>query len=701
MENLPSNVSNSEPSVNAHYRVHGDNIIECERTLELLRKSLDSSASFAPNHPSFLPFGTLHTSSGLDIRVDLLAGHGRWGVDIQDEIVQSGAPLREAGDFVITRVLNGGSSEVVVLSGEFCSALPAGNNAWQRSGRAISYAIAGIPYLFIGELGGLELDSNREIKAPRSPNPAVPFSHLTTTKSTGVACLPIYSPSPSCPEETANDYQEAFGTEEGHALVKGILMKDLRSHGQVTPNLIAQTRGDSTATVAKNELIEKGKAATSTLTENRHRNDTIEGTEWGTLLSKNTPEEKEDWLSSISREWKKKISSSISTSDTFDGLRDLFQEVGIISPCSDNIPVGMVPSTAREPLAHALRSRYGDYIQDRFFSTIAEGSGPLVTVWVTGFKPTGNDSRPDRGVTPLARMLFGLEAEILTIVYGPPRESLWETLRKDPEEAARQNGLIESIYNLADLALVDSVLAKSDRETEPFAIVDPKDFETNTEPVTISGISLRPNDFSEHDVDTAIHRLFDGSTSEHEVLSGFCNPPGGDWSGVSLRNHDGTVKYRWTSLPRVTNSDGKRPDHIVQVIPEGQDSKILSIESKDRARKLDSGIGNMLTRYVRRLVEVGPVAENDGSGWDLSELESEPVPIGEYLGGGTFLWNGESELRSTVEEGSLDFGIGVEFSGSEQGTILHVSTTSAASFLIPLIRDLVDHRPGRLEVQVH
>lgn len=694
-------MSSSSLSVDVHYRVHGDNIIECERTFELLRKSLDASVNDVPDHPPFLPTKTLNTEAGLSIRVDLLTGHGRWGVDVQEEIVQAGAPLREAGDFVLTRVLNGESKEVVVLSGEFCSALPAGNNAWQRNGRAISYAIAGVPYLFIGELGGLELDSNREIKAPRLPNPAVPFSHLTATESTGVTCLPIYSASPSCPEETADDYQEAFGTEEGHDLVRGILMEDLRNHGQVDPNLVTQAEGNSTKATAKNELIRKGKVATSTLTDNRHRNDTIEGDEWGTLLSKNTPEEKGNWLSGINREWKKKVSSKVSTSDTFDGLRDLFQEAGIVSPCSDNIPVGMVPSTAREALADALKSRYGSYIQDNFFSAITDGSGPLVTVWVTGFKPTGNDSRPDRGATPLARMLFGTEAQILTVVYGPPKESLWDTLRENPDEAARQNGLIESIYNLADLVLVDSVLANSDRDTEPFAIVDLKDLETNTEPITVSGVASHPSGFSEHDVDTVIHRLFDGSTPKQQVFSGFCNPPGGDWSGVSLRNRDDTTRYRWTSLPRVTNSDGKRPDHVVQVIPEGQDSKILSIESKDRARKLDTGIGNMLTRYVRRLLEVGPVAENNVSNWELSELETEPIAIEEYLGGGTFLWNGESELHSTVEDGSLDFAIGVEFIRSEEGAVLHVSTASTVNFFIPLITDLVNHRPGRLKVQVH
>lgn len=696
---MSSTKSDGTTSAHAHYRIHGDNIIECERALDLLQNSLGGNITEVPDHPSFLPVNILHTTAGLDLKVELLAGHGRWGVDIQDEIVQAGAPLREAGDFILTRVVSSGSKEFIVLSGEYCSALPAGNNAWQRNGRAISYAIAGVPYLFIGELGGLELNSKREIKAPRSPNPAVPFSHLTTTKSMGVTCLPVYSPSPSCPEDVEDDYQEAFGTEEAHTLVRGTIMNDLHSRGEVDEKLLNQAQDVSSIPDAKKELIEKGKVAVKTLTENRHYNDTIEGDQWDKLLSKRKHNEKGDWLSKIDREWKKKISSKISTSSTFNGLREVFQQVGIVSPCSDQIPVGMVPSSEREPLADALRSRYGDYLQDQFFSTIAVGSGPLVTVWVTGFKPTGNDSRPDRGATPLARMLFGAEAQILTVVYGPPRENLWETLQEDPEEAAEQNGLIESIYNLADLVLVDSMLADSDRRTEPFAIVDSKHLEPNAEPVSFDGANLYPGDYSEHDVDTVIHRLFEGSTSKYQVLNGFCNPPGGDWSGVSLRDHDENAEFRWTSLPRVTSSDGKRPDHVVQVIPRGEDTMVLSIESKDRARKLDSGIGVMLKRYVRQLLEVGPVAENFGNGWELSDLEEVPVPIQRYLGGGTFLWNGESDLYNAIEDGNLDFAIGVEFDESEKGAILHLSSTARS--VIPIITNLVDHRPGRLEVQVH
>lgn len=87
----------------------------------------------------------------------------------------AGGVLRESADAILTRFSD--DTESPILAIEFCSALPAGNQAWQRSGRAYSMAKAGIPYLFITELGGFELSVDRKKKAARLPNPAVPYSY--------------------------------------------------------------------------------------------------------------------------------------------------------------------------------------------------------------------------------------------------------------------------------------------------------------------------------------------------------------------------------------------------------------------------------------------------------------------------------------------------------------------------------------------
>ena len=64
--------------------------------------------------------------------------------------------------------------------------------AWQRSGRGYSAGMSKIPYLYVTEIGGFELDTNtRERKAARLPNATVPFSYLTYSHENS-PMLPIY-----------------------------------------------------------------------------------------------------------------------------------------------------------------------------------------------------------------------------------------------------------------------------------------------------------------------------------------------------------------------------------------------------------------------------------------------------------------------------------------------------------------------------
>jgi len=134
-----------------------------------------------------------------------------WGDNIKDVFQSYGAPLREATDAIITKILNKEGSEEILLAVEFSSALPAGNNAWQRNGRALACATVGVPYLYFTEVGGVELGKNRVIKAPRFPNPIVPFSYLTASKVYGVLCLPVYAPSPSSSENIYAQFSQAIG----------------------------------------------------------------------------------------------------------------------------------------------------------------------------------------------------------------------------------------------------------------------------------------------------------------------------------------------------------------------------------------------------------------------------------------------------------------------------------------------------------
>jgi len=203
-------------------RIHGDNIIECERGLNLVADSFSAKIRSLISSP-YMPQYEIFDNDKVLFKVELLSGHGRWGINIQDIFQSHGAPLREATDIVITKILVAEKSEEILLAVEFSSALPAGNNAWQRNGRALACAVAGIPYLYFTEVGGVELDENRTIKAPRFPNPIVPFSYLTASEAYQVLCLPVYTPSSSSSQSIYAQFSHTVGIVEAKQIVKCLI----------------------------------------------------------------------------------------------------------------------------------------------------------------------------------------------------------------------------------------------------------------------------------------------------------------------------------------------------------------------------------------------------------------------------------------------------------------------------------------------
>ncbi len=108
-------------------RIHGDNILECERTLYLISDAFNATVNPIPS-AAYAPWYSIQTQNSTLFQVELLAGYGPWEVDIQRILSLSyNAPLREAPDAIVTRARS--QSEEIVLALEFCNALPAGNNA--------------------------------------------------------------------------------------------------------------------------------------------------------------------------------------------------------------------------------------------------------------------------------------------------------------------------------------------------------------------------------------------------------------------------------------------------------------------------------------------------------------------------------------------------------------------------------------------
>lgn len=323
-------------------RIHGDNIIECERGLYLVADSFRANVRRLMS-PPYMSRYEVFVDTAVLFSVELLPGHGRWGVNIQDIFQFHDAPLREATDVVITKIVESEHREEILLAVEFSSALPAGNNAWQRNGRALACAVAGVPYLYFTEVGGVELGENRIMKAPRYPNPIVPFSYLTASEAYQVLCLPVYALSPSCSEGIGSRFSEIVGVEDACQVIRCVLESHLPCDSQES-------------------LFRKAIAVVRILADSRSRDDTLRGDEWSEFLKMVTGEDKAAWLTERQLGWQKKRASKVKTTETFQSLIELFASIQAVSVGASDIPICLIPYSERQELARRMADLYSNLI---------------------------------------------------------------------------------------------------------------------------------------------------------------------------------------------------------------------------------------------------------------------------------------------------------------------------------------------------
>jgi len=165
---------------NLNLSVFGDNILECERMVILIQEAFPKFNAVKNDYTNKFAPKKILSSKLNKISIQLFPDYksnDRWGPkSILNILEEYGAKLTEAPDVILTESLNG--IETIILAIEFSSAIPAGNQAWQRSGRALSFSEVSIPYLYITDIGLEELDSDRETKAVRTSNPLVPLSYI-------------------------------------------------------------------------------------------------------------------------------------------------------------------------------------------------------------------------------------------------------------------------------------------------------------------------------------------------------------------------------------------------------------------------------------------------------------------------------------------------------------------------------------------
>ena len=575
------------------FHIHGDNIVECERFLNLLTPIL-IKRGFVQNGSinSFICPKYTFTKNDTSMYFQFLPGFNssskkkdnkkkrRWDNNILDIIKQRGGPLREAADIFLTEIVD--SQELPIVAIEYCSALQAGNQAWQRSGRSYSYGKAKIPLLYVVDIGGYELSEARDRIATRLPSPTVPFSYVSFSMLNNVQVSQIFTSNSGTSDLIKSKYKDIFGQKELKDFVEQILFGLPKTK---TINKIQEKQ--------LSFVIESAKEKDKRKFNKKQWQDFFD------VISKNG-----NVMNFLETEgvpnWNKKVSIDRTTSfkQHLESAKSLC--LGITQ---NDLPFCLLPSSKRVQYTQKLSQIYDTKLSNDFYKWLSTSEKPLVLCWVAGFKPRGDDSRPDRGLLPLCRMLLGDEVEIITIIYGPLTDTSFKNLTHSPT-SLQSNGLWQAVFDGSNALIIDS-LTTADSTNISF-LKNHWQGKPNKE-VAVNDLGSMPYTnpypliFSENDVDSLIHNFFKKYQENDVCYEVMCNPPGGDWSGMSYFDAIKNTELRWLTLPRIGNRENKRPDHIIQ-IHDDTNSFLLSIESKEIPNTIEDNIGNRLNWYVEALM---------------------------------------------------------------------------------------------------
>ena len=339
---------------------------------------------------------------------------------------------------------------------------------------------------------------------------------------------------------------------------------------------------------------------------------------------------------------------------------------------SSTLPMCVIPPSKYRSFVADIRNLYPD-LPSTFVEWLATRE-ELTICWVMGFKPRGDDARPDRGLAPMARMLIGDGNDLLTVVYGPAPIATWPVLENDPTGLMKTNGLWEAVLAVSDAVLIDSSTATS---------LHRRAFLKSHWQAGIAGekslsilVPPTPIRTGEHDVDTVLHQVFSRLLGDR-VFEGMCNPPGGDWSGVSLLTPDKLLELRWLSLPRVTPEVAKRPDHLFEVFGIYRVPVALVVESKERSDQVEMSIGPRLVRYVADLISTVPSIRRQAQAgpWNYATtlLTADSV---QFVSAVAFVGDARTDLGRIAQRARTDIVFSLEFSDDGRSCAIHTHAES-------------------------
>ena len=625
------------------FRVHGDNIVECERIVSyIIRNTILHSYEKVFSSLACLTVIIDFEYAGTEYlwAIEMFPGFSkdnrsqRWQTNIFDTLKANGSFLDETPDAVVTKIIDG--LETVLFAIEFCSALQAGNQAWQRSGRAYSIGRTTCPYIYIVDFGKYELDSKtRERKALRFPNPVVPFSYISFSKQTNSFVAQAYVKA-----EEFRQTDEIFHSFENEWF----------SETLVCDFIVEKMLGLPT-TQTELKILNNNLNVVMFLASGKNEATDFCADDWQAIFDSNL--DIIEYTKSKTDEFKfsKKISQKAQAEGTkIKEFSSAIQEMSV-GIASEDLPFGLLHSNKISNFVSKLKSIYPTIASE--FDVLSSISEDCIVCMLKGFKPRGDDNRPDRGIPPLIAMLTSEKNCVLSYIYGPLIERNYHLLLSDPMHLSKINGFWRAHLSLSDFLMLDAPVLGTDEIVNKF--IDNREIkqnhisQKNTSGFEIATISNVPNGYHEDDVDTVLHYMF--SYLLDNTFEGMCNPPGGDWSGLSVRYNN--CEYRWLSLPRVSNNS-KRPDHVTELFIPNEKPILFVVESKEQGSKLEMDIGSKLKDYIHWLMDFTPSVSRLCSGeWYDAEHTIDPENF-EIISVGAYIANSRDNTQQILEKSKCD-----------------------------------------------
>ena len=185
------------------------------------------------------------------------------------------------------------------------------------------------------------------------------------------------------------------------------------------------------------------------------------------------------------------------------------------------------------------------------------------------------------------------------------------------------------------------------------------------------------------------------------TFEGFCNPPGGDWSGISLiNNNDPAVgtEFRWLTLPRV--SDSKRPDHITVLFNLFEKPLIVCTESKELPRNLEPNIGPALTKYIFDLLSYPPSVERQLNS-DIWTISTSTVSVSDFTCAsiGCFFAPSNFDLSTISSKCNCDVLIGFNIDSSTSRCKVQIKGfSSIGNTLAEYLSSIIQHQNSPINI---